>query len=79
MRSALSCRSTNQLPKLTAGVRFKDTIDVIQLPETHAVRSPRHQNDAELQGRRTHSVPEPHRTRKPVYEHNVPHHHLHVD
>ena len=60
------------MPKLTAGVRFKDTIDVIQLPETHAARSPRHQNDAELQGRCTHSVPEPHRTRKPVYEHNVP-------
>jgi CRP/FNR family transcriptional regulator, nitrogen fixation regulation protein len=46
----------------------------------HATRAtPRHQNDAELQGRCTHSVPEPHRTRKPVYEHNVPHHHLHVD
>jgi putative transposase len=29
-------KGTNQLPKIVAGVRFNDGIEVIQMPATHA-------------------------------------------
>jgi hypothetical protein len=29
-------KGTNQLPKVIAGVRFKDGIEVIEVPENHA-------------------------------------------
>jgi hypothetical protein len=35
-------KGTNQLPKVIAGVRFNDGIEVIQMPANHAARSPRH-------------------------------------
>jgi hypothetical protein len=35
-------KGTNQLPKVIAGVRFNDGIEVIHMPANHAARSPRH-------------------------------------
>jgi len=29
-------KSTNHLPKIVAGVRFKDGIEVLEVPENHA-------------------------------------------
>jgi hypothetical protein len=35
-------KGTNQLPKLIAGVRFNDGIEVIQVPANQAASSPSH-------------------------------------
>jgi hypothetical protein len=35
-------KGTNHLPKIVAGVRFKDGIEVLEVPENHRLIAPRH-------------------------------------